>query len=128
MKKYIMTSLGLALFSQIITAQTEENVENKNIEQSEVIAKLVELKKTTGLNENLDKIYTIQIFSGKKDNAMVALKEVKEKHPELLSNIYYEYPNYKIKIGKYRNRLEADKELLSIKEEYPHAFIINPKR
>jgi hypothetical protein len=39
----------------------------------------------------------------------------------------YETPNYKIWIGNFRSRLEADKALIKIKKKYINAFIFKPK-
>ncbi|GLB50992.1 sporulation protein [Neptunitalea chrysea] len=128
MKTFYYILFGTALSTQLCTAQDSIPESKKIIEQSPVIEKLITLKKSIGPNESFDKIYTVQIFSGNKPNALETLKEVRENHPEWIVDMYYEYPNYKIKIGKYRKRLEADKELTAIKEFYPNAFVINPKQ
>ena len=37
-------------------------------------------------------------------------------------------PNYKIWVGNFRDRLEADRALLRIKKSYMNAFIFKPKK
>ncbi|WP_093025278.1 SPOR domain-containing protein [Pustulibacterium marinum] len=122
-KLYALSFLGL-FSTQINYSQTENN----NIEQPEVVAKLMELKTELGYDENIDKIYKIQIYSGGKANTEEASKEFIEKFPDWNFEINYEYPNYKLRAGKFRTRLEADKHLIAIKKEYPGALIINPKK
>ena len=38
----------------------------------------------------------------------------------------FETPNYKVRIGKFRTRLEAEKALSKVKNVYPAAFVIAP--
>jgi len=70
--------------------------------------------------------HTIQVFSGDITNAQKVLAVCKTEFPDR-SQIFYETPNYKVQIGKYRNRLDADRALLKISEKYPNAFVFKPK-
>ena len=70
--------------------------------------------------------YTIQVFSGDIKNAKKVLSECKNEFEDA-SQIFYETPNYKVQIGKYRNRLDADRALTNIQEKYPSAFVFEPK-
>lgn len=124
MKALFITIVSVVSFTQISFAQEEKN----NIEQSPVLEKLIELKKKMGPNENMDKIFTIQVFSGKRENADITLKDLKTKHPDWACDMQHEWSNYKIRIGKFRSRLEADKHLIEVKTEYPHAFVITPTK
>lgn len=120
---------GLVLFFVGVLACSVQAQEAQNyVEQSPVIGKLLELKKGMGPNENVDKVYTIQVFSGKKDSAMDVMKKISLEHPDWLCDLQYEYPNFKLKLGSYRSRLEAEKELQEVKLSYPHAFVVNPKK
>ncbi len=70
--------------------------------------------------------YTIQVFSGDITNAQKVLAICKAEFTDR-SQIFYETPNYKVQIGKYRNRLDADRALERITEKYPSAFVFKPK-
>ena len=39
----------------------------------------------------------------------------------------FESPNYKVRIGSFRTRLEAEKNLIEIKKSYPAAFVVGLK-
>lgn len=72
--------------------------------------------------------YKIQIFSGpSRSDAEKSRKEFSENFPDIESSIEYETPNYKIWVGEFRNRLEADKSLIGIKKIFANAFIFKPK-
>lgn len=73
--------------------------------------------------------FTIQIYSGqKKDDAMNVIKKMKEEVPELNSNpIRYEQPKFKVTVGKYFTRLEAQSDLLVLKRKFPAASLVPEK-
>lgn len=113
----------LLLSSQKINAQQGQ----VNIQQSKKIEKLMEVKTELNKNNKIGDRYVIQLFYGDNGEA----NEVIQKYRNLYtypSQITYEAPNYKVWIGNFRNRLEADRALLIIKENFPAAFIPKPQR
>lgn len=96
-----------------------------NIEQSEEIDKLLEFKKDIKTVET----YRIQVYSG--DSSFKAEKvrfEFRNKYGEWPTEMVFNTPNYKIWVGNFRDRLEADRALLRIKKNYMNAFIFQPKK
>ncbi len=47
-----------------------------------------------------------------------------EKYPEVASYITYMEPNYRIRVGDFRTRLDATRFLRKIQRDYPHAYVI----
>ena len=64
------------------------------------------------------------------DHANVMKEEFEELYPELPIYLSYEQPNYRLRVGDFRNRVEAEKYLRLLKPKYNLAFvtadIINP--
>jgi SPOR domain len=72
--------------------------------------------------------YTIQIYSGqKKEDALSASKKLVDAYPELKSNIQYQQPKFKVTVGKYFTRLEAQKDLLRLKRLFSSTILV-PER
>ncbi|MEO8471934.1 MAG: SPOR domain-containing protein [Chryseolinea sp.] len=72
--------------------------------------------------------FTIQVYSGsKKDDAFNAKKELQSTLPDLPSEVQYAQPNFRVKVGKYYTRVEAQKDLLDVKKLFPGAIIIPDK-
>ena len=73
--------------------------------------------------------YSIQIYSGqKKDDAMNVIKKMKEEVPGLNANpIRYEQPKFKVTVGKYFTRLEAQSDLLLLRRTFAAASLIPEK-
>lgn len=124
LKHCILFSI-FALGLQINTfAQSGET----NIEQSDLLPKLLDLKTEMTKDGKLGERYKIQLYYGDNNTASETLKDFRAKYDTWPSQVIYETPNYKVWIGNFRNRLEADRALMKIKADYPAAFIPKPRR
>lgn len=114
--------LFLSLFSIAFQgiAQNNEPVNKQKVD--ELISTKIAMDRTGDFKDR----FTIQLFYGERDAAI----EIKQKYDALnlpwKSELKWETPNHKIWVGTYRSRLEADRALLKIKEEYKDAFILKP--
>jgi len=72
--------------------------------------------------------YRIQIFfdSGlnSSDRAKQAMDEFLLKFPEIPAYVSWKAPNYRVRIGDFKNRLEAERTLQLIIIDYPNAWVI----
>jgi len=69
--------------------------------------------------------YRIQIYFGGVRQKAAELKiDFSGKHPDVPSYLTYSAPNFKVRVGDFRTRLEAQKFLKSIEGQYVTAFII----
>ena len=100
---------------------------NVNIQQNEKIEKLMEVKAELNKNNQIRDRYVIQLFYGDNGEANDVIKKYRDLY-SYSSQITYEAPNYKVWVGNFRNRLEADRALIKIKDNFPAAFIPKPQR
>ncbi|MFO7719822.1 MAG: SPOR domain-containing protein [Gillisia sp.] len=110
--------------SSSLSAQTGQI----NIQQNDLIPELLSLKSEMTKDGKLGERYTIQLYYGNNNAASNVIKEFRAKYNSMPSSVVYETPNYKVWVGKFRNRLEADRALLKIKADFPSAFIPKPQR
>ena len=69
--------------------------------------------------------FTIQVYSGiKRDEALNAKKELSISLPTFDAEVQYVQPNFRVRAGKYYDRLEAQKDYLAIKKYFPDAIVI----
>ncbi len=91
----------------------------------ELILKQVKLNEAGDSQEG----YRIQIFSDSGNNsktkAQSAMDEFLAKHPEVKAYLVFKSPNYKVKIGDFRSKLDAIRYLTEITADFPNAFIIS---
>ncbi|NJN42289.1 MAG: SPOR domain-containing protein [Flammeovirgaceae bacterium] len=72
--------------------------------------------------------YTIQVYSGQnREDAMNAKKKLSTDLPNYLSNLQYTQPKFRLTIGKYYNKLEAQKDLLVLRKFFANSILI-PER
>ncbi len=115
------------LFSMFCFTQSQAQEGAVVVNQDRDIDALLRLKKDvnkTKLN------YKIQIFSQANDRlgAEKARLDFKNTFSDWETSMKYETPNYKIWVGDFKTRLEADRALLVIKKEFKSAFIFKPKK
>lgn len=72
--------------------------------------------------------YRIQIFfdSGpnSSDRARQAMEQFLLKYPDLRAYVSWKAPNYRVRVGDFRTRLEGERVLQQIMTDYPNAWVI----
>lgn len=96
-----------------------------SINQDHKISQLLDLKKEMNKEEMN---YKIQIYNGDRPGAENARKEFRGNFSDWASSIEYESPNFKIWVGNFRTKLEADRALKTIQTKFPSAFRFKPKK
>jgi hypothetical protein len=72
--------------------------------------------------------FTIQVYSGvKREEALNVKKHLAGSLPDLESEVQYVQPNFRVRAGKYYDRLQAQKDYTSIKRYFPNAIVL-PER
>lgn len=100
--------------------QPEMEIRNEIDEKLEEIAEDNKRKQVSG--------YTIQVYTGSSREAANQSKDmVYRLVPDARPQIQYVQPNYKVKVGKFLDRLQAHKTYTTLRKEFPSAMII-PER
>ncbi len=121
-KRHLFSTLLILLISGNIFSQDG----TVTINQDKEIEALLKIKKTI---ETSSDRYKIQIYSGlSRSSAETARSEFLENYSDWPTSIEFETPNFKIWVGNFRNRLEADRALIRIKKTFMNAFIFQPKK
>ncbi len=80
------------------------------------------------LSRNYIDGFTIQIYVGsKKEDALSAKKQLTTLLPDMDSEVQYLQPNFRVKVGKYFNRLEAQQDYSEVKRYFSSAIIVPDK-
>ena len=94
------------------------------IYQEPIIETLLTYKKEIGAT----RLYTIQIYQGTDPDKASAERNVfRNNFPVYPVYIKWLSPNYKVWVGNFSSRLEADRALAKIRGQYPYANILTPK-
>jgi len=103
---------------------SQSNEGTVRIESSAHIDQMVAQKKQ--YNKSLDTYqgYKIQIYYGSEKECYEVKDEFTALFPDINTSIIFSTPQWKLQIGNYRTRLEADKAMVNIKKEYPSAIVL----
>lgn len=119
-----LTIFTAILFHNLTHAQQPKNTFQ---EPSEVKTLLDEKRKFNSANTANDK-YKIQIFYGSNSEAIRKLADFKRNFSDIDGTIIYTNPSYKVWVGSYKTRIEAERNLKNIRKRFENALLINPSK
>jgi SPOR domain len=98
-----------------------------SIEKDPKIDILIQEKKKINSENVVSDRIRIQIFNGELEDCKKEIDDFKKKFSDLEGAIEFNHPFYKVLIGNFKTRLEAERNLLLIKKKYPNAFLVKPR-
>ena len=120
MRAKFLISLILFFLSHSIANAQDENV----IYNDTLTRKLFQIKKDYSKRIFESTYYTIQIYFGDLKNADSILIEFQKNNEGIKSELIFETPNYKVRIGEYKDINIASQKLEGVRRTYPGSFII----
>ena len=72
--------------------------------------------------------YKIQIYSGDSETSKKTLSEFRKENKDFDGTIVFNTPSYKVWIGNFKSRIEAERNLSEFKKRYPNALLIRPNK
>lgn len=101
------------------------------IEQDQRIEQLIQRQKEIHSADNTIDGFRIQIFmeSGNEavEMANQAMEEFKEKYPDIPVYLVFGQPYYRLRVGDFRTRLEAEKAFQTLSKDYKKAFVTSDR-
>jgi hypothetical protein len=117
------------LFIVILFTLKTYSQENKvTISQDPKFEVLLKEKRKINSSITINDRYKIQIFNGDSENAKKSLINFKKENKNSDGTIVFNTPTYKVWVGNYKTRIEAEKNLNELKKKYPNAFLIKPNK
>lgn len=82
------------------------------------------LAKKRNYNKHYGYGFRIQLYNGLEKRAKSLREKFKIEFPTIYTKLKYDAPEWKIQVGNYKTRLDADKALLKISEKFSGAIVI----
>ncbi len=122
-KLFYALFLPVLLFTNhVVSAQ------NVTVEQDAKFEQLLNEKRKVNASLTLNDRWKIQIFTGNNENAKKELISFKKDNKNFDATIIFHTPVYKVWVGNYKTRIEAERNLKELKTKYPNAFLIKPNK
>ena len=114
----------------ITTSLAKLHAQNKNIisHQDPKVEQLLNEKRKSNTSLSINTRYKIQIFSGTSELAKKTLNEFKLENKNTEATIIFQTPNYKVWVGNYRTRMEAERNLMEFQKKYKNILLIKPSK
>ena len=126
-----LLSVLIIVFPLTVVSQEHSDASNAAVVQDTLIDKLLEYHKNVNSRNLRVDGYRVHIYSdsGVRSKLRTDNEKAKfdEKYPHIKSYITYDEPNYRIRVGDFRTRLDATRFLREVQRDYPSAYIV-PER
>ena len=86
--------------------------------EKEKIDNLISKKSEFNKNNENSPIFRIQLYNGNESEAWKLRSNFQNSFPEYKVHVSYKAPEWKVQVGEFKSRLEADKALLIISDKY----------
>ena len=124
----LKTTFQLALFFCFFSINLYSQVKNINVSQNPKFEKLLNEKRKINASIIVNDIYKIQIYNGDIESCKKNLVDFKKEFLNLDGTIVFYTPAYKVWVGNFKSRIEAERNLLLLKNKYPNSLIIQPNK
>ena len=123
-KKTIFCFLVLGLSTSYLNAQDSNIIVYQDLKFEQLLNEKRNINSSITVNDR----YKVQIYSGNSENAKKLLGEFKQEFENIDGTIIFNTPNYKVWVGNFRTRIEAERNLIDIKKKYKNVLLIKPSR
>jgi len=99
-----------------------------DVNQDPKFDQLLNEKRKSNTNLSYSDRYKIQIYNGASEGAKKTLNEFRQEFKTIDATIIFNTPNYKVWVGNFRTRMEAERNLIDIQKKYKTVFLIKPNK
>jgi hypothetical protein len=124
----IKTLSKSALFFLLINSNLFAQEETVTVSQNPKFENLLNEKRKINASITVNDVYKIQIYNGDSETSKKILTDFKRDFLDFDATIIFNTPAYKVWVGNFKTRIEAEKKLMVFKKRYPNAFVIKPNK
>jgi len=124
--KNVILTLILVIFTNFFGfSQIEEGV--VTVESSPEIKTIINKKINYNKSNPSIEGYRIQLFNGNESGANDTRNKFLALFPNTPTSLDWDSPEWKVRVGKYKTRLEVDKAIEEIKKAFGYAIVVKMK-
>lgn len=97
------------------------------VSQDPKFEQLLNEKRKINLSMTTMEGYKIQIYNGDSDNSKRELSKFKNDFNSLDATIIFSTPYYKVWVGNFKTKIDAQRHLIEIQKKHKNSIIIKPK-
>lgn len=127
----VLSNLKILVLTSFLLFFTKKSLAQEpkvNISQDPKFEQLLNEKRRINSSITINDRYKIQIFNGDSESSKKTLTNFKKENKGQDGTIVFSTPIYKVWVGNFKTRIEAEKNLIDLKNKYPNAFLIKPNK
>jgi hypothetical protein len=117
-------TLIFSLFNSNLYAQDEK----VTVSQNSKFENLLNEKRKINASITVNDTYKIQIYNGDSETSKKTLIDFKREFSSFDGTIVFYTPAYKVWVGNFKTRIDAERNLMIFRKRYPNAFVIKPNK
>lgn len=123
-KTFLKALFIFLLFSNFNTLFAQE----VTVTQDPKLEQLLNEKRKVNSSITINNQYKIQVFNGSSEESKKTLIQFKKENKNYDATIVFSTPIYKVWVGNFKTRIEAERNLNILKKKYPNAILIKPNK
>ncbi|PWA05666.1 SPOR domain-containing protein [Flavobacterium psychrotolerans] len=122
--KTVFVLITWTVFSSNLHAQQGELTVSQDPKFEQMLNEKRKINSSITVNDR----YKIQIYNGTSEISKKTLNEFRRDNKNFDGTIVFSTPTYKVWVGNFKSRIEAERNLIEIKVKYPNAILIKPNK
>ena len=123
-KMFLKVLFIILVFSNFNTLFAQE----VTVTQDPKLEQLLNEKRKVNASITINNQYKIQVFNGSSEESKKTLIQFKKENKNYDATIVFSTPIYKVWVGNFKTRIEAERNLNILKKKYPNAILIKPNK
>ncbi len=123
-KMFLKVLFTIVIFSNFNTLFAQE----VTVTQDPKLEQLLNDKRKVNASITINNQYKIQVFNGSSEESKKTLIQFKKENKNYDATIVFSTPIYKVWVGNFKTRIEAERNLNILKKKYPNAILIKPNK
>ena len=123
-KMFLKVLFSILVFSNFNTLFAQE----VTVTQDPKLEQLLNEKRKVNASITINNQYKVQVFNGSSEESKKTLIQFKKENKNYDATIVFSTPIYKVWVGNFKTRIEAERNLNILKKKYPNAILIKPNK
>ncbi len=123
-KMFLKVLFIILVFSNFNTLFAQE----VTVTQDPKLEQLLNEKRKVNASITINNQYKIQVFNSSSEESKKTLIQFKKENKNYDATIVFSTPIYKVWVGNFKTRIEAERNLNILKKKYPNAILIKPNK
>lgn len=122
--KTVFILITWIVFSSNLHAQQGELTVSQDPKFEQMLNEKRKINSSITVNDR----YKVQIYNGTSEASKKTLNDFRRDNKNFDGTIVFSTPTYKVWVGNFKSRIEAERNLIDIKVKYPNAILIKPNK